>query len=133
MGTTDKEFKKLQPEIPKTISTQVLGELASAISTTGMETVALGWLGITDQEVNEKRFNSFRRSWLFNLAILELYTTKDNTSLKVMVHGENLRIDCVEVVEKIASVPAVTKETKTSIIRVYVLFCITKRQRNFVR
>ena len=92
MGTTDKEFKKLQPEIPKTISTQVLGELASAISTTAMETVALGWLGITDQEVNEKRFNSFRRSWLFNLAILELYTTKDKASLKVMmVHGEKFK------------------------------------------
>ena len=91
MGTTDKEFKKLQPEIPKTISTQVLGELASAISTTAMETVVMGWLGITDQEVNEKRFYSFRRSWLFNLAILELYTTKDNTSLKVMVHGENFK------------------------------------------
>ena len=33
-----------------------------------------------------------------------------------------LRIDCVEVVDKIASVPAVTKETKMSIIHADVSF-----------
>ena len=43
---------------------------------------------------------------------------------------KNLRIGCVEVVKKIASVPRVTKETEMSIIHVYISFCITKRQKN---
>ena len=84
LGTTDEEFPELQPDIPKKIGTRVLGELATNISTKSMETVVMGWLGITSEEVNEKRCDSFRGSWLFNLAILEIYTTRDNSSLEVM-------------------------------------------------
>ena len=92
MGATDKEFDVLRTEFPETISTRVLGKLASAIPVTAMESVVMGWLGITHPEVKEKRFNSRRSGWLFNLTILDLYTTKDGAGLEVMmVHGENFQ------------------------------------------
>ena len=85
LGTTDKQFDRLQPEFQKTISTQVLGELASEISTSSMETVALGWLGLSNGEVKATKYDSFRKSWLFNLGILELYSTKPYSSLQVSI------------------------------------------------
>ena len=64
LDTTDKQFDRLQPEIQKTISTQVLRELASEISTSSMETRALGWLGLSNGEVKATKYDSFRKSWL---------------------------------------------------------------------
>ena len=94
LGTTDKQFEKLQPEFQKTISTRVLGELASIISTSAMETVALGWLELSNGEVKATKYDSFRKSWLFNLGILELYATKPNSSLQVRIRIQNLRSRC---------------------------------------
>ena len=50
-----------------------------------METVALRWLELSNGEVKATKYDSFRKSWLFNLGILELYATKPNSSLQVRI------------------------------------------------
>ena len=79
-----KSYPRLLPKTKKKIRTRILGKLAN-FSTTNVESVALSGLEVDFEEIDEKRFNASRSSWLFNLAIFVDYAKKPESSCEVRV------------------------------------------------
>ena len=78
----DQTFPRLQPKKKKKFRTRMLGKLAY-FSITDLESFALSDLEVDFEEIDEKRFNSSRSSWLFNLAVFDAYAKKSNSSPQV--------------------------------------------------
>ena len=84
LGDGNQSYPRLLPKTKKKIRTRILGKLAN-LSTTNVESVALSGLEVDFEEIDEKRFNASRSSWLFNLAIFVAYANKPKSSCEVRV------------------------------------------------
>ena len=84
LGTSDDKFDRLQSANIGNFPGRLLGELAKAIATDKLESIAQLCLGFNMEDLRNKRYENIRNSELFNLAILEMYAKREKSTLEVI-------------------------------------------------
>ena len=78
-------FQSLQSKRKNGFSTRTLARLAY-LSTRHVEAMALEYLDVSFDAIDEKRYITSRKCWLFNFAIFDTYAKKKGSSLKVSLY-----------------------------------------------